>query len=122
MFPRVMLSRISENHLDGGLHAVGPLHHAARDVDHRQAREDPGEEQVEHGLVEVQRADREPGVEAELVLRLELLVAPGRAEDHDGEHDHQHVRGEGADDDLGRLAHGRGLFLSIGRSSRDVAK
>ena len=76
MFPRVMLSRMSvKSDLDRGLHAVGPLLHPPRDVDHRHARQDRRDEEVEHRLVDVERPRQvDPGVELELVLGLELLV------------------------------------------------
>ena len=93
--------------LDGGLHAVRPRLHAVGDVDHRHDAEDRGDDDVEHALVEVERAGQaDPAVELELVLRLELVVVPaGRAEEGDDRDDRAEIDGAGGEQDLLGLAH-----------------
>ncbi|MGD1052142.1 MAG: hypothetical protein ABR947_13825 [Solirubrobacteraceae bacterium] len=59
-----------EDELDSGLHAVGALLHAPRDVDHRHAGQDRSQEQIQHGLVDREDAEVDPRMELELVLRL----------------------------------------------------
>ena len=86
MFPRVMLSRMSTNaRLDGGLQAVRARLHPAGDVDHREARQRRRDDDVEDRLVELDRADREPRVELELVLRPVGLVDRGERGGRTGE-------------------------------------
>ena len=65
MFPRVMLSRITLNRTSTAVcDAVRARLHAVRDVDHRDAGQDRGEEQVQDRLVDVQRPRQvDPGVE-----------------------------------------------------------
>ena len=97
---------------------VGELHrhldlvrlalHPVRDVRHRADRRDGREDEVEDRLVDrevdARDVDRDPRVEEELVLRLELVVL---AIDPDDEHQHaqdQEVEAE-ADEDLRLEAH-----------------
>src|SRR3954447_16997686 len=111
-----------EEELDRGLDPVRPRVHPARDVEHRPHGEEPGEQQVQHRLVEVDRADREPGVQPELVLRLELGVLAGRPEEHGGADRKQQIDPTDPQHDLARVAHVLGVFLSIGRVMSWVAK
>src|SRR5215218_4807993 len=107
--------------LDGGLHAVRALLHATGDVDHRADRERRGDQQVQHRAREVERAEVDPGVELELVLRLELLVVePRPAVDADREHDQEQV--DAADDQGDALAGAHSGFLSSGRRISVVAR
>ena len=95
--------------LDRGLHAVGPLLHPARDVEHAERREHRRDREVEHRAgdreVDAGEVDADPVLELELLLRLERLVAAGRAgerADDPREHEHATDRSE----DLDACAHG----------------
>src|SRR3954467_8118699 len=111
--------------LDGGLDVVRLLLHALGDVDHRDARERRGQEQVEDGLVDAQvepaELDRDPRVELELVLRLVLVVLAGAARG-DAQDDRDQEQGPECERDLLAGAevlepgHGRvGPLVSYGR-------
>src|SRR3954468_6429621 len=101
--------------LHGGLHAVGPRLHAARDVDHRDDGQRGGEDHVEHALVDVERTrEVDPGVELELALRLELLVVlPLGPEDQDDDDDREDVDAEDAEQDLFGAAHPKNLRPTV---------
>ena len=103
--------------LDRGLHAVRLLRHAARDPDHRDDRQAAGEGEVEDRLVdaEVEAADveRDPRFELELVLRLELFVLAGVAEDQQHQDRDRQVGAE-PDQDFGFGLHAR--LLASGSS------
>ena len=121
---RDVVAHQREEDLDRRLNPVRSRLHPARDPDHRRAREDRGDHQVHHGLVDVERAGQvDPGVELELVLGLELLVvAPREAEDQEDRDERKRVKPENSEDDLVPGLHGRGDFLSKGRMIKEVAK
>src|SRR6478609_5802965 len=86
------------------LHPVRLLVHAARDPDHRPDRQSAGEDEIENGLVDAEvdagEVDRDPRFELELVLRLEVFVFAGAAEDQHHQDRDPEVDPE-ADEDLG---------------------
>ena len=81
--------------LDRGLHAVRLLLHAPRDPDHDRDRQAACQRQVEDRPVDAQvdaaDLDRDPRLELELVLGLELLVLAGVAEEHPEQDRHPEV-------------------------------
>ena len=93
MFPRVMLSRISENSTSTavwtlfGRACMRPaIHTIVKIVSTRR------DEQVEHGAVDAEHAEADPVDELELVLDLELVVLVlGEAVDHDQQDEHADV-------------------------------
>ena len=110
--------------LDGSLHPVRPRLHAVRDVHPRRDRERRSHEQVEHRLVDahVERADleRDPVVELELVLGLELLVLAVVAEQHVEQDADQQVEPD-ADEDLAAAAQSTTAGLRGGRGGHRAA-
>ena len=105
--------------LDRGLHPVRLLLHAARDPDHRDDRQDAGQQQVEDRLVDAEvdaaEFERDPGLELELVLGLEVFVFAGAAEDQQHQDRDREVGAE-ADEDFGF-----GASAPLCRSGRLVA-
>src|ERR1700729_1142852 len=88
-----------EEHLDGGLHLVGPLVHPVGDPHHRHHGEDRGQDEVENRAVDAEDAEVEPVVELELVLDLEAVVLMAEAEEDDQDHDPGHVEaGDGPEE------------------------
>src|SRR3954447_8011648 len=116
---RDVVAHEQERRLGERLDAVRALLHAARDVDHREARQRGRDDDVHHGLVELDRADREPGVELELVLRPVGLVDRGERRRRAGEqHGDRQEPGERATHHEGWLE----FCMSKGRMIMDTVK
>src|SRR3954468_6085606 len=116
---RDVVAHEQERRLDRGLQPVRPRLHAPRDVDHREAGQRGRDEDVEDRLVELDRADREPRLELELVLRPVGLVDRGERRGGAGEqHGDRQEGGERAADHEGCLS----FCMSNGRMIMDTVK
>src|SRR3954466_13364414 len=116
---RDVVAHEQERGLDERLDAVRPGVHPPGHVDHRAARQRGRDDDVEDRLVELDRADREPGVELELVLRPVGLVDGG--ERCRGAGEQQHDRQQGGE----RATHHEGWLegsVSNGRMIMDTVK
>src|SRR3954467_2099030 len=117
---RDVVAHEEERGLDERLDPVRALLHAARDVDHRAAGQRGRDEDVEDRLVELDRADREPRVELELVLGPVGLVDRGeRAGGAREERSDRQQRGERATSHEGCL---EVVSVSNGRMIMDTVK
>ncbi len=100
--------------LDRDLQTAGAALHVPCDADHHADRDDRGEQDVEHALVEVHRAEEvRPGFEVVGVDDAEPFVLVAlEAVDHAEDHEADDVDGEDAVEDLAPAAHRARPFLA----------
>src|SRR3954453_579376 len=116
---RDVVAHEQERRLDRRLDLVGALGHALGDVDHREAGERAGDQDVQDGLVDAEDPEVDPPLELELVLGAELVVDVQR--ERAGRRGQQH--GERRQEDGKALGHeGSSRWCSNGRRIRFTVK